>query len=92
MLIPLKGRVIGKFVEQKEVATNIIVPFAKKHTLLLEVLFVGPECREIKVGDIGIVPPGDYGLEVAVVDVEDAIEDQFVVINEDNILALYREE
>lgn len=90
-LIPRKRRVIGKILEEKLRNSLIELPFEEEQMFKMEVIAVGELAVDVQVGDIAILP--EYGgAFITLYDDETNEEEKYFVIDEEHILAVYRED
>lgn len=86
---PLKDRVVGRFIEEDTKDHFLILPFEEKQKeTMMEVMFVGDEVKDVKVGDTVILPSRWTGAELSVYDNELNVDEKYFIISEMFILAV----
>jgi co-chaperonin GroES (HSP10) len=89
---PLKNRIIGKLKgESKKSGSIILIQKQSGVRQLLEVQYIGPDCKEVNIGDICVLPDVWSGAVLEIYDDESDITESLFVISEDAILATIRE-
>lgn len=88
-LLPLNDTVFGEPLV-RDAPSKILFTPAQKLDNSFRVIAVGPDCKELQVGDVGLVESLS-GTMVSIYDENDELH-RYYLIREANVLAVYKEE